>query len=99
MKIQISVSRTESDDVLMFTELTARVPALRQQLRIGSDGYVLEVEGDRARYLVALMNERLAGTEEYEAWQARNTGVVHAHELMRLGMRQPTTIQPRLGEK
>lgn len=57
----------------MFVELMAQIPALRGP-RINEGKFSVTVEADHARYLVALMIERMRGSETYEQWLAKNAG-------------------------
>jgi hypothetical protein len=92
MRIEIAVCLSDADDAGLLIELTTKVPEVRASLRRAEDGYVVEATGDRARYLMALMIERLYGTETYEQWLARNTGTNPRRELLRLSQRPPAEL-------
>lgn len=100
MRVEISIGHDAIGDMRMFIELQARVPALRNSLHRAVDGgYVLQAEGDHARYLLALIIERLTGAETYEEWLARNTGKNPALELLRACIEAPTPTPRSLGDR
>ncbi len=99
MKVDISVDVGDQGDIAMFMELLARVPALRSAMRRTNYGYALEVRDDHARYLTALMVERLTGAETYEQWLAKNTDIEPKAGMIQACFAAPFPPSRSLGER